>query len=99
VGWPGSVSDIRIWRTSALNHDLETHLSTLPSSLISTLIAGQTRTEYIPAFILGDNAYPNTSRIVPIYRVTEVNHCPVTKKLNRKLASVQYCVENAFWNL
>ena len=96
MGWPGSVSDICIWRTSALNHDLETHLRTLPSSPISTLIEGQTQTEYIPAFILGDNAYPNTSRIVPTYRVTEVNRCPITKKLNRKLASVRYCVENAF---
>jgi DDE superfamily endonuclease len=96
VGWPGSVSDIRVWRTSALNHSLETRLNTLPSSPISTLIEGQTQTEYVPAFILGDNAYPNTSRIVPTYRVTEVNHCPITKKLNRKLASVRYCVENAF---
>jgi hypothetical protein len=96
VGWPGSVNDHRIWVNSQLHHDLEERLRDLPTTRISTIVDGESRLEEVPAFILADSAYPNTSHVVPTYRVTECNNCPITKALNKKLSGVRYHVENAF---
>jgi hypothetical protein len=98
VGWPGSVADARVWANSGLNRKAEAFLSQLPSTTIPTKVddASETKTEVVPAFILADSAYPNTSRVVTTYKTTECDQCAITKKLNRKLASVRYCIENAF---
>jgi hypothetical protein len=98
VGYPGSVADGRIWANSNLNNRLEAFFTDLPSTPITTQAIGDNRAqiESIPAFILADSAYPSTQRVVPTFRTTECNRCQITKKLNRKLASVRYCIENAF---
>lgn len=98
VGWPGSVADSRVWVNSSLNRKAEDFLSQLPSTAIATKVdeASETRTEVVPAFILADSAYANTSRVVTTYKTTECSESAITKRLNRKLASVRYCIENAF---
>jgi DDE superfamily endonuclease len=99
VGWPGSVADGRIWRTSKLNARLEDQLSQLPSKNLKTKVdidSGDTRIEAVPAFILADAAYPSGKRMVPTFKTTDCNRCAITKALNKKLASVRNFVEMAF---
>lgn len=70
----------------------------MPSTPIATKVdeASEMKIEVIPAFILADSAYANTSRIVTTYKTMECNESVITKRLNRKLASIRYCIENAF---
>jgi len=100
VGYPGSVADGRIWANSSLHDRIDDLFADLPSTPITTQAINEldntTQIEFIPAFILADSAYPSTQRVVPTFRTTECNRCEITKKLNRKLASVRYCIENAF---
>jgi len=97
VGWPGSVADGRVWANSSLKRKLEMFLSPLPAIPVATINeASETTHELISAFILADSAYPNTRRVVTTFKNTECDQCPITKRLNRKLASARYCVENAF---
>jgi hypothetical protein len=98
VGFPGSVNDGRIWTNSGLNARLEALLSQLPSTPVDTKAApgGESRIERVPAFLLGDSAYPDRKRTVSIFKLTESQKCPITKSLNTQLAGVRYCVENAF---
>jgi DDE superfamily endonuclease len=98
VGWPGSVADGRIWANSTLHARLETLLSNLASVHLPTKAnsASPMQQEPVPAFILADSAYPSTSRLVPTFKTTECDRCPITKKLNKKLASIRYSIENAF---
>ena len=81
---------------SNLHHKHVECLSELPSTPVSTLLDGVMHTEYVPVFILGDSAYPGTASLVLTDKVIEVNRCLIPKKLNRTLASIQYCIENAF---
>jgi len=97
VGWPGSVNDARIFKNSRLNHGLKAWLSQFPSSYVTTGYAGNvTIQEEIPAFILGDSAYPNSVHIVPTFKLGECNSDPVVAALNGKLGGARYRVENAF---
>jgi DDE superfamily endonuclease len=50
----------------------------------------------VPAFILGDSAYPNQKRILPTFKTTECDKSHIIRRLNRKLASARYSIENAF---
>jgi hypothetical protein len=98
VGWPGSVADGRIWNTSALKANLENFLVNIPSVPVATRCpnTGEMQYEHVPAFILLDSAYPSTSRTVPTFRPTECRNSPSTKRLNQKLSSIRYCIEQAF---
>jgi hypothetical protein len=99
VGWPGSVGDGRVFSNSFLKSNLEKLLSNLPPIPVATRmssISRETQHENVPAFILADSAYPSTSRIVPTFKNNECNRNRDIKKLNAKLASIRYCVENAF---
>jgi hypothetical protein len=99
VGWPGSVGDGRIFSNSFLKANLEKLLSNLPSIPVATRTSStsrETQYENVPAFILADSAYPSTSRIVPTFKNNECNRNRDIKKLNAKLASIRYYVENAF---
>jgi hypothetical protein len=98
VGWPGSVADGRIWNNSALNRELDNLLANIPSVPLATKhpVTAEMRYEHVPAFILADSAYASTKQVVPTYRTTECDRDPVTKKLNKKLSSIRYSVEQAF---
>lgn len=98
VGWPGSVADGRVWANSSVNRNLETLLNQIPATQVPTKAddASATTYESVPAFILADSAYPSTSRVVPTFKISECSRCPLTKRLNRKLAAARYSVENAF---
>lgn len=97
MGWPGSVADGRVWANSALKANIENFLSPLPAIPIATVNeAGETINELIPAFLLGDSAYPNNARMVTTFKNTDCARCSVTKHLNQKLAGARYYVENAF---
>jgi DDE superfamily endonuclease len=98
VGWPGSVADGRVWANSGLNSNAEAYLSPLPPVFVATKASdtSPTQQEAVYSFILADSAYPSTSRIVPTFKTTECDRCPITKKLNYKLASIRYYIENAF---
>jgi DDE superfamily endonuclease len=99
VGWPGSVGDGRVFANSFLKSNLEQRLARLPSTPLPTCASAsdtQIRYENVPAFILGDSAYPNRTRIVTTFKNTDCNRHPHIKKLNTKLAAIRYCVENAF---
>ena len=96
--WPGSVGDGRIWNNSGLNAQHERFLSALPPIYVSTKETNTSpvQQEAVQAFILADSAYSSTSCMVPTFKTTECNRCPITKKLNYKLASIRYSIEHAF---
>lgn len=98
VGWPGSVADGRIWTTSSLYRRLDELFNNLPSTSIPTLASdtSEIQHELVPAYILADSTYPSTARMVPTFRNTDCDRCQLTKQLNFKLASIRYCIENAF---
>src|SRR5436190_10605215 len=98
AGWPGSVGDARIWQCSSLNRFHKTWLSQLPTSSIPTygLPNNEEIIEEIPAFILGDSAYPNTRHVVMTYKVTEMLRDETVSLLNKRLGGARYTVENAF---
>jgi hypothetical protein len=98
VGWPGSVADGRVWSTSALKASLETLLFNIPSVPVATRRqdSDEMQYEYVPAFILVDSAYPSTSRTVPTFKTTECRNSSSVKRLNEKLSSIRYCIEQAF---
>ena len=97
VGWPGSVADGRVWANSALKANIENFLSPLSAIPIATVNeTGETINELVPAFLLGDSAYPNNARIVTTFKNTDCARCSITKHLNQKLAGARYYVENAF---
>ena len=98
VGWPGSVDDGRIWNNSGLNAQLEQFLSALPPIYVSTKETNTSpvQQEAVQPFILADSAYSSTSYMVPTFKTTECNRCPITKKLNYRLASIRYSIEHAF---
>ena len=77
VGFPGSVNDGRLWANSALNKKHERLLAQLPLTPVRTKAkpTSPTRVEQVPAFILGDSAYPNTSRMVPTFKLSEQRKC------------------------
>ncbi len=43
--------------------------------------------EQVPAYILGDSAYPNRVRSVPTYQLSSQGD-PITRHLNEQLAAV-----------
>jgi hypothetical protein len=98
VGWPGSVGDGRVWRNCSLRSKLNSLLGDLPPSYLTTKVddTSPSQQEAVPAFILADSAYPSTTRMVPTFKKTACKHCPITKKLNQKLAGIRYSIENAF---
>lgn len=98
VGWPGSVHDGRVWRNSTLKQNLATFLSNIPSVPVAAQHANndQMHYEHVSPFILADSAYPSTKHIVPTFRTTECNRDQTVKKLNKKLSSIRYCIEQAF---
>jgi DDE superfamily endonuclease len=98
VGWPGSVGDGRVFANSSLKSNLE-RLGRLPTTPLPTCTSAsdtEIRYENVPAFILGDSAYPNRTRIVTTFKNTDCNRNLYIKKLNTKLAAIRYCIENAF---
>ena len=98
MGWPGSVADGRVFANSYLKANLEHLLSPIPSCPVFTKAsstARETQQENVPSFILADSAYPSTSRVVPTFKNHECDSRDVSK-LNRKLSSVRYIVEQAF---
>ena len=98
VGWPGSVADGRVWSNSGLKANLETFLINIPPVPVATRRpdSDQMHYEQVPAFILVDSAYPSTSRLVPTFKTTECSRSPIVKRLNEKLSSIRYCIEQAF---
>jgi hypothetical protein len=65
---------------------------------VATLTSRTSESQYenVPAFILADSAYPSTSRVVPTFKNHECNRSRDINRLNKKLAGIRYCVENAF---
>jgi DDE superfamily endonuclease len=98
VGWPGSVADGRVFANSYLRANLDELLGPLPSTPIATKVSPTSETQYddIPAFILADSAYTSRRHIVPTFKNFECTRNRDIAKLNAKLASIRYCVENAF---
>ena len=88
IGWPGSVGDSHIFKTSCLNL---MHIDWLSQISTAKLVTGEydngeVMYEDIPAFILADSAY---------FKVTETSDI-VINALNKKLGGARYHVENAF---
>ena len=98
VGWPGSVADGCVFANSFIKANLKRFLSHLPSVPVATKATDISKTQYeaVPAYILADSAYCSTSHLVPTFKNTECSRCRIIKKLNAKLASIRYCIENAF---
>lgn len=99
VGWPGSVADGRVFANSYLKKNLEQLLGSLRSTSIPTRPSSTSRNtqhEDVPAFILGDSAYPSRGRIVPTFRNCECKRSLHVKQLNIRLAGIRYYIENAF---
>jgi len=99
VGWPGSVADGRVFSNSFLKKNLKHYLGNLPPNPLRTRMSDtspNTQVEHVPAFILGDSAYPNRTHIVTTFRNTDCNRSGDIKRLNAKLAKVRYSVEGAF---
>jgi DDE superfamily endonuclease len=99
VGWLGSVVDGRVFANSYLKKNLEQLLGNLHSTPVPTRLSStshDTRYEDVPAFILGDSAYPSRTRVVPTFRNCECNRSRHVKELNAKLAGIRYSVENVF---
>ena|SRR5579859_1729599 len=98
AGWPGSVNDARIFTNSSLNRIHDTWLSQLPTARVEMGLSlnSDEIMEEVPAFILGDSAYPNTRHMVTTFRLTDIGNDPAIKELNKKLGSTRYVVENAF---
>src|SRR5579859_7953917 len=97
VGWPGSVGDSRIFKTSRLN---AMYVNWLSQFRMSRLVTGEFDNgtliyEEIPAFILADSAYPNSKHLVTTFKVTEMAN-PVINALNKKLGGARYHIEHAF---
>jgi hypothetical protein len=93
VGWPGSVTDARVFQYSALGQRYEELLSEFGTNLFRTRDDIE---ENIPAFLLGDSAYTNTWHMVTTYKVTECNADRSVRHLNFRLSRAQYRVENVF---
>ena len=97
VGWPGSVNDASIFKNSRLNHSLKAWLSQFPSSYVTTGYADNvTVQEEIPAFILGNSAYPNSVYIFPTFRLTrrkESGSPQFGPRPSRSLSDEQACVD------
>lgn len=93
IGWPGSVSDRRIFEYSLLSTQYERVLTALGSVPLDT---GPGITEDFPAFILGDSAYPNTRHFVTTYKITECDADPEIRRLNQLLSKARCHVEHAF---
>ena len=93
VGWAGSVGDARLFQNSYLANTYEAILSQYGTM---TLLSGDDAIEDIPAFILGDSAYPNTRYLVTTYKVTECETDSSIRHLNHRLSRARYHVEHAF---
>jgi hypothetical protein len=93
VGWPGSVGDARVFQNLYLGSHYE---DVLREYTTMELPSGDTTVENIPAFILGDSAYPNTRHLVTTYKVTECDSDPSIRHLNHRLSKARYHVEHAF---
>src|SRR5579859_1890102 len=98
AGWPGSVNDRRIWDNSSLKRIHEEWLNQLPTTELTTFQFpdGVEMVEEVPAFILGDSAYPNTRHMVSTFRMSDIRGEEVIAELNQRLGSARYVVENAF---
>ena len=99
VGWPGSVADGRVFSNSFLKKNLQHYLGNLHANPLRTRTSDtspDTQIEHVPAFILGDSAYPNRTHIVTTFRNTDCNRSRHIKTLNAKLAKVRYSIEGAF---
>jgi hypothetical protein len=99
VGWPGSVADGRVFANSYLQKNLEKLLANLQPTRVPTRLSStsdDTQHEDVPAFILGDSAYPSRTRIVPTFRNCDCNRSRDVGALNVKLAGIRYYIENAF---
>jgi hypothetical protein len=96
LGWPGKVNDGRVFHNSALSTELEDRLTQMNNR---TVQVGETETESIPFYILGDSAYANTARMVTTYETGQCQNNRIIKKLNAKLAGMRYIVEHAFGDL
>jgi DDE superfamily endonuclease len=99
VGWPGSVEDERVFRNSFLQQNLQRFLGNLPSTPLPTRTSDtspETQIENVPAFILGDSAYPNRTHIVTTFKNTDCDRSHDIKMLNAKFAKVRYSLGSTF---
>src|SRR5271163_822394 len=99
VGWPGSVADGRVFSNSFLKKNLERLLGNIHTTPLHTRTSDtspDTQTEQVPAFILGDSAYPNRTRIVTTYKNTDCNQSRDIKTLNAKFEKVPSSIEASF---
>lgn len=92
------MADGRIWANSALKGRLSEFLTGLPLIPVATKASdtGDVQQESIPPYILADSAYPSTVHMVPTFKNTDCSNDRLIKNLNFKLASIRYCIENAF---
>ena len=81
-----------------LKANLITYLTNIPPIPVATRHPdnGQMHYEHIPAFILGDSTYPNTAHTVSTFKTTKCGQDRIIRKLNQKLSSIRYCIEQAF---
>ena len=86
VGWPGSVGNSCVFKTSRLNMMYVDWLAQFPMAKLITgeYDNGEVIYEDIPAFILADSAYPNSKHLVTTFKVTETSDA-VINALNKKL--------------
>jgi DDE superfamily endonuclease len=91
IGWPGSVSDARVWRNSPLFHRAIQEAQRTPNEKDRTVF-------YDGNFLLGDKAYPLSEFLLPPFKRYEGQ--PVHEKLYNYLhSSTRMIVENVFGRL
>src|SRR5436305_10836069 len=86
IGWPGSVSDARVFEKSYLGN---IHDETFAALGTTPLATGVDMEEDIPVFILGDSAYQNSRYLVTTYKVTECDEDGSVRHLNSILSKAR----------
>lgn len=90
VGWPGSVHDARVYGASSL------YIQAMRTDLLSAhakVIEGET----VPAFFVGDSAYPLSEHLLKPYRTGNLN--PGQLEFNYRLSRARVVVECAIGRL
>lgn len=93
AGYPGSCSDMRVYRNSDFSKKVDRWLRSMPAAEVHT---GPNQTATIPYYILGDSAYINSKHMVTCYKPTEYNRDLMVRRCNKHLSGMRYVIENAF---